>query len=281
MLLFDNYGSLSCGEVSIDNPDSKIQKVVVSARVHPGENPASFAMEGFLRFLINAEDQRAILLRQRYIFYIIPMINIDGVINGYQRTNINGINLNRAYHNPNQEEHPIIFAIKQLIHSFSDDLMFYFDFHAHARSRGCFFYGNYIEDDEKHTRNLLFASLAEHNHPALQFRKRNFKKKLMSCVDKNGESRSGSGRVQIWEITNRRITHCYTIECNYHCSHPYVDTHHLIYTPSVWRGVGEALAVTILDIDGINPESEISKRDFQSSKLKVRRIVGRRHSFHI
>ena len=42
----------------------------------------------------------------------------------------------------------------------------------------------------------------------------NFSDEIMTKVDKKGESWEGSGRVTIYKETG--ITHCYTIECNYH-----------------------------------------------------------------
>ena len=42
----------------------------------------------------------------------------------------------------------------------------------------------------------------------------NFSDKLMAAKDKNGESREGSSRVGIAKATG--VTHCYTLEYNYH-----------------------------------------------------------------
>lgn len=46
------------------------------------------------------------------------------------------------------------------------------------------------------------------------FNECNFSDKIMTKKDKKGESREGTGRVAIYRATG--ITHCYTIECNYH-----------------------------------------------------------------
>lgn len=54
---------------------------VMTARVHPGESNASWVMKGTLEFLVS-EDPVARLLRENFIFKIIPMLNPDGVING-------------------------------------------------------------------------------------------------------------------------------------------------------------------------------------------------------
>lgn len=54
---------------------------VITARVHPGESNASWVMKGTLEFLVSS-DPVARLLRENFIFKIIPMLNPDGVING-------------------------------------------------------------------------------------------------------------------------------------------------------------------------------------------------------
>ncbi|XP_014400914.1 PREDICTED: cytosolic carboxypeptidase 4 [Myotis brandtii] len=54
---------------------------VITARVHPGESNASWVMKGALEFLVSS-DPGARLLRENFIFKIIPMLNPDGVVNG-------------------------------------------------------------------------------------------------------------------------------------------------------------------------------------------------------
>jgi cytosolic carboxypeptidase protein 5 len=58
--------------------------IFISARVHPGETPASFVMEGIWNFL-TAKHEQGCLLRERFCFKIVPMLNPDGVSRGYYR----------------------------------------------------------------------------------------------------------------------------------------------------------------------------------------------------
>ena len=60
-----------------------------SGRVHPGETPASWMMKGMLEFL-TGESPQAVLLRQIYVIYIVPILNPDGVSYGNNRCSLAG-----------------------------------------------------------------------------------------------------------------------------------------------------------------------------------------------
>ena len=62
----------------------KIKVIFIMARVHPGETPASFVIQGLLDFLVSSHDI-AVSLREFVVFKIIPMMNPDGVFLGNQR----------------------------------------------------------------------------------------------------------------------------------------------------------------------------------------------------
>ena len=55
--------------------------VVLSSRVHPGETNASWIMHGLLDYL-TGQTREAQMLRMNYVFKIIPMLNVEGVIHG-------------------------------------------------------------------------------------------------------------------------------------------------------------------------------------------------------
>lgn len=79
--------------------NKKKKGVILSARVHPGESNASWMMKGIIDFLVS-DSVDAELLRNNFIFKIIPMLNPDGVINGNYRCSLAGCDLNRRWKNP-------------------------------------------------------------------------------------------------------------------------------------------------------------------------------------
>ena len=66
------------------------------ARQHPGETQGSFVCEGVINKILE-RSKEGDFLRKYYAFYIIPMVNIDGVIFGHYRTNLIGKDLNRRW----------------------------------------------------------------------------------------------------------------------------------------------------------------------------------------
>jgi len=62
--------------------------VFISARVHPGESPSSFTMKGIIKFLLDKNDTRAKILREHFVFKLVPMLNPDGVHDGHYRKDV-------------------------------------------------------------------------------------------------------------------------------------------------------------------------------------------------
>ena len=88
--------------------------VFISARIHPGESNSSWVMRGVVEFLTSTSlEARA--LRENFVFRIVPMINVDGVINGNYRCSLSGQDLNRRWKNPSKIVHPVIFNIKKMM----------------------------------------------------------------------------------------------------------------------------------------------------------------------
>jgi len=67
-------------DASADSRPFRFKKptVFISSRVHPGETPASFVLEGILNFLSQDTLQARVLLDQ-FVFKIVPILNPDGV----------------------------------------------------------------------------------------------------------------------------------------------------------------------------------------------------------
>lgn len=200
---------------SLKNPENK-PVIFISARVHPGETPSSFLMNGLLRFLVSKKDPRAEILRKAFVFKIIPIINVDGVSRGFYRYDTNSLNMNRHYISPGMKMQPEIYAIKKIFLHFSQQgkIKYYFDLHAHASSRGLFLFGNSL-DFLQQIENKMLPKLIELNCEDLCFANCNFSEKSMKSKDRGDKySKEGTGRVHFNKICD--IIHCYTVEASYY-----------------------------------------------------------------
>ena len=102
---FDNLQQEVCVFPHKPVSNCMIQGIFISARVHPGEVASSYILNGILKTIFSGEAEISMLL-ERFVFYIVPIINPDGVNEGNFRTDSKGNNLNRFYTNPNKLDQP-------------------------------------------------------------------------------------------------------------------------------------------------------------------------------
>ncbi|KAE8749703.1 hypothetical protein FOCC_FOCC003690 [Frankliniella occidentalis] len=140
--------------------------VVILARVHPGEAPASFICQGLIDFLVSSHPI-AVLLRDHVIFKVVPMMNPDGVFLGNQRCSLLGIDLNRGWIDATPLSHPTLDAVQNLLADLNQrkdvHLDFVFDIHAHTSLHGAFIYGNSYDDVYRFERHIVYPKLLAQN----------------------------------------------------------------------------------------------------------------------
>ena len=131
---------------------------MLTARVHPGETVGSWMMRGALFFLTDPDNAEAKMLRQNFVFKILPMLNPDGVINGNYRCSLAGCDLNRRWKSPSQVLHPTIYYAKRMISELHSrrGLSMFCDFHGHSRKQNVFMYGCDRKEDHRAFRILPY-----------------------------------------------------------------------------------------------------------------------------
>ena len=104
------------------------------ARQHPGETTGSFCIEGIVDFLCG-ESEESKMLREKFVFKIFPMVNVDGVVHGNNRGSVLGVDLNRSWKDCEKERTPEIFCIKNLIlkNLKERETRLLVDFHSHSK----------------------------------------------------------------------------------------------------------------------------------------------------
>jgi murein tripeptide amidase MpaA len=107
MLIVTNFASIP-EEIAIR------KAIILTARVHPGESNASWMMQGLIDFLVS-DDEKALFLRNTYVFKIIPMLNPDGVIVGNYRCSLVGQDLNRQWLGSSAKLYPINYHTKLMM----------------------------------------------------------------------------------------------------------------------------------------------------------------------
>ncbi|CAO1366248.1 unnamed protein product [Diamesa serratosioi] len=285
--LFPDQTKLRCHSFR----DKKV--IFVSSRVHPGETPASFVLNGFLNLLLDRKSQVGNLLRRMYVFKIVPFLNPDGVYNGLYRSDTLGHNLNRVYLNPRLDTQPSIYAARKLISldfrvatdekgekcfvEEKSNLFLYLDLHGHASKKGVFMYGNHLPNSHEAVECMLLPRLMSMNCHHFHFDACNFSERNMYLKGKrDGLSKEGSGRVAIYKSTG--LIKSYTLESNYNMpkcvnilppkgKEQSCKILNLIppkFSPIIFEEVGRALGPSLLDLTNSNPCSRLINSEFRT-----------------
>ena len=113
--------------LTFGEPGADKQSCWVIARQHPGETMAEWWIEGFVSRMIDPDDPVARALLARAVVYIVPSMNPDGGVRGHLRCNANGVNLNRAWKEPDEVNSPEVYFTRKRMHETGVD--FFLDVH--------------------------------------------------------------------------------------------------------------------------------------------------------
>lgn len=199
-----------------DDPEevAKRPAILFTGRVHPGETNASWMMQGTVDFL-TSQDPKAVMLRNHYVFKIVPMLNPDGVVVGNYRSNLSGHDLNRRYGNPDPNRHIEVFSLKEMVQSLvsTRPVELYVDYHGHSNKWGLFMYGcekkfwNTARDGETQQQSCqekVIPWLLHEHADAFNFQ---------ACSFHVRKSKENSGRVVMWR--GMGICNAYTMEASF------------------------------------------------------------------
>ncbi|KAF6275783.1 ATP/GTP binding protein like 3 [Rhinolophus ferrumequinum] len=192
----------------LKNADSRKQKaVILTARVHPGETNSSWIMKGFLDFLLG-DSSDAQLLRDTFVFKVVPMLNPDGVIVGNYRCSLAGQDLNRNYTSVLKELFPSVWYTRNMIRRLMEkrEVILYCDFHGHSRKENIFMYGCGGSDRCKafYLQQRIFPLMLSKNCPD--------KFSFSACKFNVRKSKEGTGRVVMWKMG---IRNSFTMEATF------------------------------------------------------------------
>lgn len=171
------------------------------------------------------------------------MLNIDGVVNGSNRCNLAGVDLNRQWMEPSRRLHPTIFSTKNMIKRFMEEreVVLFCDLHAHSRKKNIFMYGNTNQrpsssDPLSRLRERIFPKLLENTSPIFSFQ---------DCSFVQSKSKESCGRVVVYKEMG--LINSQTLEASY-CGPdigPQRDYHFNTY---LMQEIGKSFCEAVVDM---------------------------------
>jgi murein tripeptide amidase MpaA len=114
-------------------------QIWVIARQHPGETMAEWFAEGLVERLADEDDEVTRAILERAVVHVVPSMNPDGGVHGNLRANAAGMNLNRAWTEPDPARSPEVLGVRERMIETGVDL--FLDVHGDERNPYCFLAG--------------------------------------------------------------------------------------------------------------------------------------------
>ena len=179
--------------------------IAVIARQHPGQTVGSWLMEGFINKLRASANN--------YTWLIVPMVNIDGVMLGNNRTGLLGYDFNRHWNADEDSIRQHIFPeltgilkyFKKCKRQKNKRIKLFLDLHGHSSEPNVFAYGPpFSKQSEYYENSRLFPYLMS---------KRNDSFKLSQCSYEIDNSKKNCARSVFYNKLG--FPYSYTIESSF------------------------------------------------------------------
>ena len=227
--------------------------VLVTGRIHSGETVSSYVVQGLIDFLVNLNNPISKYLRDKFIFKIIPMLNIDGVIFGNYRLNILGKDMNRLW-TPNipfnSDEcdqsslyiNSIIDIIKKTLNN--RNIFLYCDFHGHSGKHNYFLYGCPKEGNENYHKKFMEIYAKKSNIFSLN-----------DCVHKIMPKKMNTCRALLKNVFSVDLSYCLETSMFSYVLKDEINGKKICpFTIEKYKQIGMDFCLSLFDL--INPQNE-------------------------
>ena len=229
-------------KVEIEEPTNKNRKQFVytfgnkhgkifslTARHHACETCASYVLEGFIEQIQKTD------LVEKYLFSVIPFVDLDGVVDGDQGKS-------RAPHDHNRDyiDAPIYSSIRYIMNNYHKNLAYFLDFHCPGKWGGIHDFLSLIEGDET-------LSDAQKQYS-----------KILEKYQTSGipyDQKHNIEYLQYWNLpsANGRSFFCKeNVKLGFTMEIPYFGEKEKPYTIQELRELGRNMALAIVEFDKVN-----------------------------
>ena len=242
--------------------------IFITGRIHSGETVSSYVVQGLIDFLVNLNNPISKYLRDKFIFKIIPMLNIDGVIYGNYRLNLLGKDMNRLWvpslaFSPDECDtsslyiNNIINMIRKTLNC--RNIYFYCDFHGHSGKQNFFLYGCPKEGNENFHKKFMEIYSKKSNIFSLN-----------DCVHKIMPKKMNTCRALLKNKFNIDLSYC--LETSMYSYNLKGESDRKIYpfTIEKYKQIGMDFCLSLFDF--INPQNEESPENDKNNENNINSI---------